>query len=136
MTIDGLTMVASRFGHNDTVDRAMAAISTLGMTVVARIDHTAAASEVGLELRPTEVLIFGNPKAGTPLMQTAQTMGIDLPLKILIWRDEQGKTWLAYNDPGWLGDRHGAAAANTAILEAMARALSSIAAKVTSSPDG
>ena len=119
----------------DTVDRAVAAISDLGMTVVARIDHAAAAAKAGLELRPTEVLIFGNPKAGTPLMQAAQTMGIDLPLKILIWRDEQDKTWLAYNDPHWLADRHGVAAANTAILEAMARALSSIAAKVTSSPD-
>jgi uncharacterized protein (DUF302 family) len=68
-------------------------------------------------------------------MRAAQTMGIDLPLKILIWRDEQEKTWLAYNDPRWLGERHGAAAANIAILEAMARALSSIAAKVTSSPN-
>jgi uncharacterized protein (DUF302 family) len=68
-------------------------------------------------------------------MQAAQTMGIDLPLKILIWRDEQDKTWLAYNDPRWLADRHGVGAANTAILEAMARALSSIAAKVTSSSD-
>jgi uncharacterized protein (DUF302 family) len=79
MAIDGLTMVASRYGYNDTVDRAMAAISALGMTVAARIDHAAAAGKVGLELRPTEVLIFGNPKAGTPLMQAAQTMGIDLP---------------------------------------------------------
>jgi uncharacterized protein (DUF302 family) len=135
MAIDGLTMVASRYGYNDTVDRAMAAISALGMTVAARIDHAAAAGKVGLELRPTEVLIFGNPKAGTPLMQAAQTMGIDLPLKILIWRDEQEKTWLAYNDPRWLGERHAAAAANIAILEAMARALSSIAAKATSSPN-
>jgi uncharacterized protein (DUF302 family) len=68
-------------------------------------------------------------------MRAAQTMGIDLPLKILIWRDEQEKTWLAYNDPRWLGERRAAAAANIAILEAMARALSSIAAKVTSSPN-
>ena len=135
MAIDGLTAVASGYGHKDTVDRAIAAISALGMTVVARVDHATAAVKAGLELRPTEVLIFGNPKAGTPLMQAAQTMGIDLPLKILIWCDEQDKTWLAYNDPRWLGQRHGIAAQNTAILEAMAQALSSIAAKATSSPD-
>ena len=135
MAIDGLTAVASRYGHTDTVDRATAAIAALGMTVVARIDHAGAAAKAGLELRPTEVLFFGNPKAGTPLMQAAQTMGIDLPLKILIWRDEQDKTWLAYNDPRWLADRHGVGAANSAILEAMARTLSSIAAKVTASPD-
>jgi uncharacterized protein (DUF302 family) len=134
MAIDGLMAVVSRYGYNDTVDRLNAAISALGMTVVARIDHAAAAANVGLELRPTEVLIFGNPKTGTPLMQTAQTIGIDLPLKILIWRDEDNKTWLGYNDPHWLAQRHGATA-NTAILEAMARALSTIAAKVASSPD-
>ena len=134
MAIDGLVAVVSRYGYNDTVDRLNAAISALGMTVVARIDHAAAAANVGLELRPTEVLIFGNPKTGTPLMQTAQTIGIDLPLKILIWRDEDNKTWLGYNDPRWLAQRHGATA-NTAILEAMARALSTIAAKVASSPD-
>jgi|SRR6516164_4013313 uncharacterized protein (DUF302 family) len=134
MAIDGLTVVASGYGHKDTVDRAIAAISALGMTVVARVDHAAAAAKAGLELRPTEVLIFGNPKAGTPLMQAAQTVGIDLPLKILIWCDEQDKTWLAYNDPRWLGERHGVAA-HTATLEAMAGALSSITGKATSSPD-
>jgi uncharacterized protein (DUF302 family) len=79
MAIEGLTTVASRYGHKDTLDRAIAATSALGMTLVAQIDHAAAAAKAGLELRPTEVLIFGNPKAGTPLMRAAQTMGIDLP---------------------------------------------------------
>ena len=78
------------------------------MTILARIDHAAAAANVGMALRPTEVLIFGNPLAGTPLMQAAQTIGIDLPLKALVWQDDAGKTWLAYNDPTWLARRHGA----------------------------
>jgi uncharacterized protein (DUF302 family) len=134
MAIDGLMAAVSRYGHKETVDRVNAAISALGMTVVARIDHATAAANVGLQLRPTEVLIFGNPKTGTSLMQAVQTIGIDLPLKILIWRDEENKTWLGYNDPRWLAARHGVAA-NTAILEAMATALSTIAAKVASNPD-
>jgi uncharacterized protein (DUF302 family) len=134
MAIDGLMAAVSRYGHKETVDRVNAAISALGMTVVARIDHATAAANVGLQLRPTEVLIFGNPKNGTSLMQAVQTIGIDLPLKILIWRDEENKTWLGYNDPRWLAARHGVAA-NTAILEAMATALSTIAAKVASNPD-
>jgi uncharacterized protein (DUF302 family) len=134
MAIDGLMAAVSRYGHKETVDRVNAAISALGMTVVARIDHATAAANVGLQLRPTEVLIFGNPKTGTSLMRAVQTIGIDLPLKILIWRDEENKTWLGYNDPRWLAARHGVAA-NTAILEAMATALSTIAAKVASNPD-
>ncbi len=72
------------------------------MTILARIDHAAAAAKVGMTLRPTEVLIFGDPLAGTPLMQAAQTLGIDLPLKALVWQDDAGKTWVAYNDPTWL----------------------------------
>ena len=123
MAIDGLTVVASGYGHKDTVDRAIAAISALGMTVVARVDHAAAAAKAGLELRPTEVLIFGNPKAGTPLMQAAQTVGIDLPLKILIWCDEQDKTWLAYNDPIWIGARHGLGEDQQMTIQKMAATL-------------
>jgi uncharacterized protein (DUF302 family) len=108
MTPDGLTISASNLGPKETMDRLVAAVTDGGMTVLARIDHAAAAAKAGLELRPTEVLIFGNPKAGTPLMQVAHTMGIDLPLKALVWQDDNGKTWLAYNDPKWLARRHGA----------------------------
>src|SRR5262249_18534229 len=78
---------------------------TRGLTVFARIDHAAGAAEVGLSLPPTWLLIFGNAKAGTPLMQSAQTIGIDLPLKALVWQDASGKTWLSYNDPAWLAKR-------------------------------
>ena len=89
------------------------------MGILARIDHTAAAAQVGLDLRPTEVLIFGNPKGGTPIMQDAQTSGIDLPLKVLVWEDAEGKTWIGYNDPVWIGARHGVKTDADPVLRAM-----------------
>jgi uncharacterized protein (DUF302 family) len=84
-----------------------------------------------MALRPTEVLIFGNPKSGTPLMQAAQTIGIDLPLKALVWRDEKDKTWLGYNDPKWLAARHGADVGTDRILAAMAATLAAVANEAT-----
>jgi uncharacterized protein (DUF302 family) len=81
-----------------------------GLSVFARIDHAAGAAKVGKTLRPTELLIFGNPQGGTPLMECAQTAGIDLPLKALVWQDEAGKVMVGYNDPEYLAKRHGAAA--------------------------
>jgi uncharacterized protein (DUF302 family) len=123
---DGLIALPSRHGPKETVDRLAAAVAEKGMAVLARIDHAGAAAKVGLDLRPTEVLIFGNAKAGTPLMQAVQTVGIDLPLKALVWQDAHGKTWLGYNDPAWIAQRHGADAptlgAMTAALAAVARA--------------
>jgi len=123
---EGLVIRASSREPAATMERVMAAVTARGISVIARIDHAAAAAKVGLSLRPTELLIFGNPKAGTPLMQAVQTVGIDLPLKILVWQDEAGKTWLAYNDPAWLARRHGANAGQDAILGAMTRALEAI----------
>lgn len=107
MAADGLTTIPSSYGPKDTMNRLEAAVKAKGMTVFARIDHAAGATAVGLSLRPTEVLIFGNAKAGTPLMQSVQTIGLDLPLKALVWQDISGKTWLSYNDPAWLAKRHG-----------------------------
>src|SRR5262252_9120037 len=101
MTPEGMATRPSNHGPKETMDRLAAAVAARGMSVMARIDHAAAAAKVGLTLRPTEVLIFGNPRGGTPLMQSVQTIGIDLPLKALVWQDETGKTWLAYNDPTW-----------------------------------
>jgi uncharacterized protein (DUF302 family) len=106
MTDNGLRTLASRSGPKETMDRLAAAVTLKGLTVLARIDHAAAAEAAGLILRPTEVLIFGNPKGGTPLMQAVQTIGIDLPLKALVWEDAAGQTWIAYNDPDWLALRH------------------------------
>jgi uncharacterized protein (DUF302 family) len=95
----GLTAIRSSFWPLDTMDRLEAALKAKGMTVFARIDHAAGAAEAGLSLRPTAVLMFGNAEAGTPLMQSVQTIGIDLPLKALVWQDMSGDTWLSYNDP-------------------------------------
>jgi uncharacterized protein (DUF302 family) len=132
MIPDGLTSLVSAYASKETMERVVAAVTASGMAVLARIDHAAAAASVGMTLRPTEVLIFGNPRAGTPLMNKAQTIGIDLPLKILVWQDDKGATWLAYNDPYWLARRHGATADTDLVLRAMANALAAVAAKGTS----
>ena len=86
---------------------------------------------LGLTLRPTELLIFGNPKGGTTLMQGRQSAGIDLPLRALVWEDAEGKIWLSYNDPAWIAQRHGLGLASAGAVEAMATALATIAAEVT-----
>ncbi len=106
MAAQGLTTIKSGHGPQETMNRLEAAVKAKGMTVFARIDHSAGASAVGLSLNPTEVLIFGNARGGTPLMQLVQTIGIDLPLKALVWQDASGDTWLSYNDPAWLAQRH------------------------------
>ena len=93
------------------------------MTVFARIDHAAGAASAGLPLRPTEVLIFGNAKGGTPLMQSVQTIGIDLPLKALVWQDASGQTWFSYNDPAFLAQRHGLGGETAVVVGAMTAAL-------------
>jgi len=133
MNPDGLIILASSADPTQTLDRLEAAVTKRGMTVLAHIDHAEAAAKVGLELRPTTVLIFGNPRAGTPLMQSAQTMGLDLPLKALVWQDAAGRTWFGYNDPVWLAHRHGADAGNDEILKTMAAALAAVAAEAAGS---
>ena len=98
---------------------------------MARIDHAAAAAAVGMELRPTEVLILGNPRAGTPLIQALQTIGIDLPLKALVWQGETDASWFAYNDPEWLAHRHGADARLDRTLHTMVDTLAAVARETT-----
>jgi uncharacterized protein (DUF302 family) len=120
MAVDGLVTIRSDSGPAETMDRLEAAVKEKGLTVFARIDHAAGAEEVGLPLRPTSVLIFGNAKGGTPLMQSVQTIGIDLPLKALVWEDASGVTWLSYNDPSWLAKRHGLAHGTDAVASALA----------------
>src|SRR5450631_2789386 len=107
MAAPGLITLPSSNGPKDTMDRLESAVKAKGMTVFARIDHAAGATAAGLSLQPTELLIFGNAKAGTPLMQSVQTFGIDLPLKALVWQDASGTTWLSYNDSAFLAQRHG-----------------------------
>jgi uncharacterized protein (DUF302 family) len=131
MPRDGLITLSSRYPARDTVDRLLAALAKRNMTVFARIDHAAGAASAGLSLRPTEVVLFGNPKAGTALMQDRQSAGIDLPLKALVWQDADGKVWLGYNDPAWIAQRHGIGAASAGAVEAMGKALAAIAGEVT-----
>jgi uncharacterized protein (DUF302 family) len=118
-----------------TVERLLAAVTANGMTVVARIDHMAAAAEAGIPLRPTEVFIFGNPRVGTPLMQAAPTLAIDLPLRALVWRDAFEVTWLSYNDPIWVGARHGLTPEQYSVLWRMADALRLISATATTATE-
>jgi len=105
----GLVTVRSAHSVAVTVDRLAAAVAEAGLNVFARIDHAQNAAEAGLELRPTELLIFGHPRGGTPLMREQQTSGIDLPVKALAWEDPEGTVWLTYNDATWLAERHGIA---------------------------
>ena len=124
--LNGLTSVASSFGPKETMDRLETEIRAQGMAVFARIDHAAGAAEVGLTLRPTELIIFGNARGGTPLMQSVQTVGIDLPLKALVWQDAARKTWLSYNEPRWIAQRHSVANAEQ-VVSKLAAALSAMA---------
>jgi uncharacterized protein (DUF302 family) len=103
----GLLSVPSAHAAAQTLERLEAVLEQKGIHVFARIDHAAGAASVGLTLRPTTVVIFGNPQVGTPLMQVEQTAGLDLPLKVLVWEDESGSCWLTYNDPAYLAERHG-----------------------------
>src|SRR6202795_200602 len=130
--MEGLTSIRSRFGPKETMDRLEAEIRAQGMTVFARIDHAAGAMEAGLTLAPTELIIFGNARGGTPLMQSVQTVGIDLPLKALVWEDVSGTTWLSYNEPSWIAQRHGVTNAEP-VVRKMAAGLSAISRAVTNS---
>ena len=127
----GLITAKSNFDAKETADRLATAVEAKGMTVFARIDHAAGAKQAGLELGPDELLIFGNAKAGTPLMQANPVVGIDLPLKALIWRDGSGAVWLTYNDPHWITKRHGLGAAANARADQMAAALAALAKHAT-----
>jgi uncharacterized protein (DUF302 family) len=133
MAADGLMTIRSSHGPKDTMDGFEAEVRAKGLTVFARIDHAAGAAAAGLSLRPTELLIFGNAKGGTPLMQSIQSIGIDLPLKALVWQDGAGNTWLSYNDPSWLAKRHGLGHEVDATVAALAAALDALARAATKS---
>jgi uncharacterized protein (DUF302 family) len=134
MAADGLVTIKSSFGPEETMNRFEAEVRAKGLTVFAHIDHAAGAAAVGLPLRPTDLLIFGNAKGGTPLMQSAQTIGIDLPLKALVWQDTSGTTFLSYNDPAWLARRHGLDEQAKAAVNALTAALNALATKATTPP--
>jgi uncharacterized protein (DUF302 family) len=134
MATEGLITVKSSFGPEETMNRFEAEVRAKGMTVFAHVDHAAGAAAVGMPLRPTDLLIFGAAKGGTPLMQAVQSIGIDLPLKALVWQDASGTTWLSYNDPAYLAHRHGLDESANAAVTAMSGALKAISTKATPPP--
>ncbi len=127
--VDGLQTRSSAHSVAATMDLAEEAVKQRGLRVFARIDHAAGAASIGQNLRATQLLIFGDPKGGTPLMHCAQTLGIDLPLKILVWEDQAGQVWLGYNSPRYLAERHAASACG--IVDKLEAALQGIAQAVT-----
>ena len=131
MPENGLVTLQSAYDFATTLDRLTAALEGKGATIFARIDHAAGAASVALALRPATLVVFGNPKGGTPLMQAAPTAGIDLPLKALIWQDERGAVHLTYNDPAWIAARHGLGAAAQQAVGGLAAALAAVAGQAT-----
>jgi uncharacterized protein (DUF302 family) len=129
---DGLTAIKSPYPAKETMNRLEDTVKQRGLMVFARIDHVAGAAKVGKTLRPTELLIFGNPQGGTPLMECAQSFGIDLPLKALVWEDGDGQVWLGYNDLAFLAQRHGAA--GCAAIEPVRKALAGVADAAVARP--
>jgi len=131
MTQEGLVSFPSRYSAPETMQRLLAVLKKRDLSVFARIDHAANAAAVGMPLRPTEVVLFGNPKGGTALMQDQQRAGIDLPLKALVWQDAESKVWLSYNAPDWLSARAGLGPASAGAVAAMTKGLAAIAEEVT-----
>jgi uncharacterized protein (DUF302 family) len=104
---NGIVSKPSHYSVDETVERLKQRLQAGGVKLFIIIDHSGEAQSAGLKMRPTKLLIFGNPKAGTPLMQAAPTTAIDLPLKLLVWEDAESKVWITYNSPAWLQQRHG-----------------------------
>jgi uncharacterized protein (DUF302 family) len=115
----GVIRIPAHYPAAQTLDRLESLLKERGVMVFARIDFSGDAQRAGLAMRPQQMLIFGNPKAGTPLMVAAPTAGLDLPLKALVWEDEQGSAWIAYNDPAYVVRRHGIAPGLSANLAAV-----------------
>jgi uncharacterized protein (DUF302 family) len=134
MAAGGLTTTRSSYGPEETMNRFEAEVRAKGMTVFAHIDHAARAAAAGLSLRPTELLIFGNARGVTPLMELVQTIGIDLPLRALVWQDASGITWLSYIDPNWLAKRHRLHLEAGATVSALTCALNQMARSATTAP--
>ena len=125
---NGIIDTASKHSVEQTVEKLNAILKSKGVSVFASIDHSGEAEKAGLQMRPTKLLIFGSPKAGTPLMVAAPSSAIDLPLKILVWEDAEANVWLSYNSPEYLRERHGLPEEmlqNIAIVEALAAAAGS-----------
>ena len=119
----GIVDIPSAHSVDETVEKLKGILQAGGATLFALVDHSGEAEKIGMKMRPTKLLIFGSPKAGTPLMLASPTVAIDLPLKLLVWEDEQGKTWISFNSPDYLKDRHNLPAhllPNIAVVETLA----------------
>jgi uncharacterized protein (DUF302 family) len=123
--VPGLIKKESPYSAQRTLDRLGEAVRAEGLTVFARISHSEGAAGVGMDLRPTELLIFGNPEVGTHFFTSRQTAGLDLPMKALAWTDAEGRVWLAYNDPAYIAERHGIGD-RSAVVKKMTRALDAL----------
>jgi uncharacterized protein (DUF302 family) len=134
--MDGVVTVGSRFGPAETARRLIAAVTARGLTVFARIDHAAGAAAAGLVLRPTEQIVFGNARGGTPLMQADQLLGLELPLRALVWADEAGRTHVSRPDLTWLAQRYALPPAVAHVVDALSASLHAVIVEATSSsPD-
>jgi uncharacterized protein (DUF302 family) len=119
MSEEKFTTLPSRHSVPETIDRLAKLAESKGLRIFARIDHGKGAAEVGLPLRPTQLLLFGHPKGGTPLMQDRQTAGLDLPLRALAWEDEKGQVWLSYYTGSVIAAQYGLSAASKVAVEAI-----------------
>jgi uncharacterized protein (DUF302 family) len=133
MPTRGLITIKSDYGPEVTMNRLEAELAAKGMTVFARVDHAAGAEAAGLSLQPTELIVFGNARGGTPLMQATRTIGVDLPIRMLVWEDASRDTWLTYNDPRWLATRHGLGRDAAAAVNALASMLRALVVAATAS---
>jgi uncharacterized protein (DUF302 family) len=126
MAENGLITLPSDFPVGETIDRLTELVTARGLHVFARVDHAEGAAKAGMTLRPTQLLIFGNPTGGTPLMQDRQTAGIDLPVKALAWEDADGRVWIGYNDAAWIAQRHGLGTESSNAVDTMAAGLAAL----------
>lgn len=132
----GLITIQSDYAVKETIDKIALIVESKGLTVFLRMDHADNAAKQELHLRPTELIIFGNPNAGTVLMQDKQTAGIDLPVKALAWEDEEGKVWLTYNDTKWFADRHELTGRSAAVLKAIEDGMTLVSKAATNAHTG
>ena len=126
----GMIILQSKYAVSQTIDRLEAALTKKGMTIFKRVDHAEGARRAGMDLRPTELLIFGNPRVGTPLMLCSQSVALDLPQKALAYEDSTGQVWFAYNDPDYLARRHSITGCDEA-LKKVSKALENFASIAT-----
>ena len=133
-SVDGLVKTESPYPVTETVQRFEKIAKKKGLTIFATVEHATGAAKVDMTLRPTTVVIFGNPKGGTPFMQCAQSIGIDLPLKALVWEDADGQTWMGYNNPAYIAERHNVS--DCAAVQPISKALAGLTKATVAEKNG